>query len=153
VNAVVTSPINSTQHTQGYRFKMKLENNLLSRDSKIVAPKGSDLYALVVESQQARRLVGESKMIITLNAISINGKKIDITTNNINILAPQKQARNTLGKVARGAAIGALINGRDGANDGAKVGLGAAILTRGRATGIASGSLLEFTLTSNIKVN
>ncbi len=152
IHAIVLSSINSSQHKKGHQFKMHLESDIISKNGKVVAPKGSDIYGLVVQSEQARRLVGESKIIITLNAISINNKRVAIKTDAINILAPKKQGRDSVGKVARGAVIGGLINGNDGARDGAKVGLGLAVLTRGKSTGVSSGTLLDFTLTSDFKI-
>ena len=35
---------------------------------------------------------------------------------------------------------------------GAKVGLGAAVLTRGQATGVPSGTMLDFRLSSDVKI-
>jgi hypothetical protein len=49
-------------------------------------------------------------------------------------------------KVAKGAAVGALADGSKGAETGAKIGLGVAILAGGRHAGVAAGTLLEFRL-------
>ena len=148
----MNSTISSSQHRQGYQFKMRLESDLLTQDGNLIASKGSDVYGTVVASQQAGRLRGESKMIITLTAITVGSKQVAIKTNSIDVLAHKSQGRDTVGKVARGAAIGGLINGSDGAKDGAKVGAGLAVLTRGRATGIPAGTILDFTTTANIKI-
>ena len=147
-----TSSANTSQHRAGHQFTMVLESNLISKDGRVIAPKGSSVYATVVSSQQAGRLVGKSEMIVTLNAIEINGKRVAIKTQNINLLAPKSAGRDTVGKVAKGAAIGGLIDGSDGAKTGAKVGVGLAILTRGKSTGIPAGTLLDFTVTANTLV-
>ena len=152
IHAVVLTSINSQEHKQGDQFKMHLENDIVAKNGKVIAKKGSDIYGTIVQSVQARRLIGESKIIITLNAININNRRIAIKTDAINILAPKKQGRDSVGKVARAAVIGGLINGNDGAKDGAKVGLGLAVLTRGKPTGVQSGTLLDFTLTSDFVV-
>ena len=55
----------------------------------------------------------------------------------------QGEGRNTVGRTARAAAIGGLIDGSDGARTGAKVGLGASILTRGESLQVPAGTLLE----------
>jgi len=152
LHLLTTAPLNSAQHKKGYQFKMQLESDLLTQSGELLAKKGSDVYGIVVESTQAGRLIGKSSMIITLNALVIKDKRVTIKTNSINVLAPKKQGRDTAGKVLRGAAIGALADGHDGARTGAKVGLGLAVLTRGRATGVPAGTLLNFTLIANTKI-
>ena len=152
IHVVNTTQIDTQHHKQGHQFKMKLETNLMSENGRVVVPKGSAIYGVVASSQQAGRLVGKSEMIISLNAITVNGKRIAIKTNNINLLAAQAQGRDTARKTLRGAAIGGLINGSDGAKDGAKVGMGVSVLTRGKSTAIPAGKLLNFTLISKIVV-
>ncbi len=55
-------------------------------------------------------------------------------------------------KVLKGAAIGGLASGSSGAKDGAKIGLGVAILGGGKHAGISSGTLLEFHLAEALKL-
>ncbi len=59
----------------------------------------------------------------------------------------EETAKKSAGQVARWTAIGGLSDGSSGARTGAKVGLGAAILTGGNQAEIPAGTLLEFTLT------
>ena len=146
-----TTSLSSRSHTAGHQFSVTLANNLMDHNS-VIAPAGATLYGSVVQSQQAGRLVGNSTLVVSLNAIIVNGKKVTIHTNRINLMNKTSQGRNTTKKVARGAIIGGLINGSDGAKDGAKVGVGAAVLTRGESTGIPAGTLLSFTLTSDVKL-
>ena len=145
-----TTAIDSSKHKRGYQFSMLLESDLVSKDNRIFAKKGSTIYGSVVDSKQAGRLVGKSEMIITLTSISIGSKHIAIKTQNINLLAAKSQGRDTAGKMLRGAAIGALVNGSDGAKDGAKVGAGLAVLTRGKSTGVPAGTLINFSLSSSV---
>ena len=146
-----TSSLSSREHSEGHQFSVKLESNMMDHDVVLV-PAGTTLYGSVLQSQQAGRLVGNSSLVVSLNAIVIEGKKITVHTNKVNVINKTSQGRNTTKKVARGAIIGGLINGSDGAKDGAKVGAGAAVLTRGEATGIPAGTLLSFTLTSDVKL-
>ncbi len=152
LHVVSISQLSTQQHKKGHQFKIRLETPLLSKDKRVVAPEGSDLYGVVVYSKQAGRIVGTSEMVVTLNTIVINEKRVAITTNNLNILSGSGEGRDTAKKTLRGAAIGGLINGSDGAKDGAKVGVGLAILTRGKPTGLSSGKLLDFRLTSKLEV-
>ena len=152
LHIVTTQTLSTQTHKNGNKFKAKLENDLVS-GGKTIAPKGSDIYGVVVDSKQAGRLAGSSSMIIEIEAITINNKRVAISTNKLNALTESKQARDTVGKTARAAAIGGLIDGSDGAKTGAKVGLGMAVLTRGKAAGIQAGTLLDFTITTNVKIN
>ncbi len=85
-------------------------------------------------------------MTITFTHLMINGQLKPIQTSNIQAVVEKGTGRDTVGKTARGAAIGALADGKDGARQGAKIGLGVAILTRGRSVNIPSGTLLDLTL-------
>ena len=76
----------------------------------------------------------------------INNQIRPIRTGEIQAVAESGSGKNTVGKTARGAAIGGLIDGKDGARTGAKVGLGAAILTRGGKINIPANTLLEVPL-------
>jgi len=145
--------VSTASHRRGHQFKMRLESDLRGENNQVLVKKGSTLYAVVVDSQQAGRLIGESKMLVSITAISVEGKRVSVSTNSLNILTAHKQGRDTVGKMAKGAAIGGLINGSDGAKDGAKVGVGLAILTRGKPSGVQAGTLLTFRLTADTKIN
>ncbi len=51
-----------------------------------------------------------------------------------------------------GAVLGALINGKDGAEKGAAAGLGYSLLSKGKQVAIPSGTLIEFRLQQPITV-
>ncbi len=57
-------------------------------------------------------------------------------------------AKTSVGRTARAAAIGGLVDGSDGAKTGAKVGGGAAILTKGNDIQVPKGELIEFILSA-----
>jgi hypothetical protein len=58
------------------------------------------------------------------------------------------EAGRTVGRTARAAAIGGLYGGSSSAKKGAKVGLGASLLTSGSSINIAAGTMLETSLAS-----
>ena len=118
----ITDTVNSRAHGEGHRFTAELEGDLVV-NGMVVAPRGSKIYGQLVKSKQSGRLRGRSKMTITFTHLMINGQLKPIQTSNI----------QTVGKTARGAAIGALANGKKSARKGAKIGLGVAILTAGRS--------------------
>lgn len=149
IHTMTNSVLSTQTHKAGHQFKFLLENDIVI-DGHVIAKKGSDVYGTVIESKQAGRLAGKSSMIIQLTALTVENQRLAIQTNQINAVNESTQGKNTVGKLARGAAIGGLANGSSGAKNGAKVGAGAAVLTRGQATGIPAGTLLDFTLVNDV---
>ena len=141
----LSDTVNSKAHGEGHRFTAELEWDLVVNGT-VVAPRGSKVYGQLAKSEQSGRMVGRSKMTITFTHLMIDGQLKPIQTSNIQTVADKGSAGDSVGKTARGAAIGALADGRDGARKGAKIGLGVAILTGGRSVNIPSGTLLDITL-------
>ncbi len=152
IHVVMTTTLSTKQHRKGHQFKAVLDNDL-TVSGTVVAPKGSDVYGEVTDAKQAGRIAGKSSMVIRLTALSIDNKRVTIRTNSINAMNAAGQGKNTAGKLVRGAAIGGLAKGSKGAKNGLKVGAGAAVLTKGTPTGVPTGTLLDFTLTSQLIVN
>ena len=125
----------------GERFTATLEADLVASNGVIVARGGTKLYGKVVESVKAKRLAGRAKLVIELTDISINNQLRPIVSDQI---AYEGQRSGTLKKVGAGAAIGAIADGGDGARVGTAVGLGAAVLTKGKQIQFAAGTLMEF---------
>jgi len=119
----------------------------LAVDGTVVAPRGSNVYGELIDAKQAGRLVGKSEMTITFTGLMINNQIRPIRTGAIQAVAESGSGKNTVGKTARGAAIGGLIDGSSGAKTGAKVGLGVSVLTRGGRINIPANTLLEVPLT------
>ena len=143
--------LSTREHSTGHLFSVTLAHNIID-NGIVVVPAGATLYGSVVQSQQSGRLVGKSNLVVSLNAIVVDGKRSTIHTNKVQVMNQKSQTRNTTKKVARGAIIGGLINGNEGAKNGAKVGVGVAVLTKGEAISIPAGTLLSFTLTSDVKL-
>ena len=138
-------PLDSSRQRAGHKFTAALEADLAVKNT-IVASRGSNVYGELIDAKQAGRLVGKSEMTITFTGLMVNNRIKSIRTSGVQVVAESGSAKNTVGKSARGAAIGGLIDGRSGAKTGAKVGLGAAILTRGGRINIPANTLLEVTL-------
>jgi len=147
----LSDTLDSSRQSTGHKFSAILEG-ALSKNGVTVAPAGSKVYGVISEAVKARRLAGNAKIMITLTDININGTITPITTSAINALT-ESTARGTTGKVAKGAAIGALADGSSGARDGAKIGLGVAILKGGNQVVVPAGTLLDFKLTAPLKSN
>ncbi len=145
VSIRLSDTLDSGRHSNGHKFAAVLEGALIS-NGITVAPANSKVYGVISEAVKARRLAGSAKLMITLTDINIKGKVTPITTSAINALT-ESTGRGTAGTVAKGAAIGALADGSNGARNGAKVGLGIAILKGGNQVVVPAGTLLDFKLT------
>ena len=91
--------------------------------------------------------MGSSELVLSFTEILIDEQMVDIETASLQAVT-DNTAKNSVGKTARAAAIGGLIDGSSGARTGAKVGLGASIITSGNSINIPAGSLLETQLTA-----
>jgi len=138
--------LNSGVHTAGHKFSGALEGALVA-DGVTVAPAGSKVYGVVTEAEKSGRVAGKAKLLITIDSINLNGQIVPVRTNSINAVTVPTGA-SSAGKVVRGAAIGGLADGSSGAKTGARVGLGAAILSGGNQVVIPPGTLMDFQLTA-----
>ncbi len=138
------SALDSRQHKAGHKFTATLEGDIVANNT-VVAPRGSKVYGQLTESKKSRRLAGRSEMQITLSHILINNQLKPIVTSGVKAVT-DSTAKNTGATIARGAAIGALADGKKGARTGARIGAGVSILTSGNQINIPAGTLLDFTL-------
>ena len=146
----MSETVDSKRHKAGHRFRAQLEGALVV-DGVTVAPKGTMLYGSVVASQQSGRAAGSSNLTIEFSDIMIDDQLYPIATG---ALAAQTggEAGRTVGRTARAAAIGGLIDGCSGARTVAKVGAGASLLTAGASINVPSGTLLDTSLTAPLTV-
>jgi len=140
--------IDTRKNKAGSRFTASLEGKLMVDGQEMVAA-GSKVYGQVVTAKRGG--IGKKKPVLELRLIeiSINGDLRPIKTN---LLSGTGEGGGAGGKVLKGAAIGGLASGSSGAEDGAKIGLGVAILGGGKHAGISSGTLLEFHLAEALKL-
>lgn len=116
-----------------------------------MAPRGTMAYGVVVQSKKSRRAVGSAELSLTFTDLMIDDRLYPMTTAALGAVT-DNEAKNTVGKTARAAAIGGLIDGSSGAKTGAKVGLGASILTGGASLYVPSGTLLETELAEPLEL-
>jgi len=133
----------------GERFTALLEADLVV-DGNVLAARGSKVYGRVVESKKAGRIRGVAKLVIDLTDLMIGGQMFPLVTEQLEY---EGQRSGTLKKVAKGAAVGGLIDGGDGAGKGAGVGVAMAVMTKGNQISIPAKSLIEFRITQALKVS
>lgn len=136
--------IDSRKHKAGHKFTAALEGDLVS-GSVVVAPKGSVVYGVIASAKRSKRLRGQTELVLTLTEINVNNQLKPIVTSKIKAVGG-KTGKQTVGRAARGAAVGGLADGKDGAETGAKVGLALSILGGSGDISIPQGTLLEFRL-------
>ncbi len=141
--------VDTRNNKTGQRFTAVLEANLMSGDI-IVAKKGSKVYGVLTNVKKAGRIAGTASMTLELRDISINDVMVAIRTQPVSGQG-DNTAKTSVGRTARAAAIGGLIDGSDGAKTGAKVGVGAALLTKGDDIQIPKDSLLDFILSAPLE--
>jgi hypothetical protein len=137
-----TSQLETGQTKSGAKFTAALQTDLVVGNT-VVAPAGATVYGRVVESKKAGRLVGKAKLTIELTDLKINNQLQPIVTEQ---LSSTGERQGTLKKVGAGAAVGGIADGEDGAKTGAAVGLGAAVLSKGKQIHVPAGTVIEFRL-------
>jgi hypothetical protein len=143
--------IDSKRHSAGHKFRGQLEGALVT-DGVTVAPRGTFVYGTITASSKSGRMAGKSTLAMEFTDIMIDDQLFPFATEG---LAAQSggEGKRTIGRTARAAAIGGLIDGSSGARTGAKVGAGASLLTSGSSLSVPAGTLLETTLRVPLQVN
>ena len=142
--------VDTRQHSAGHKFRGQLEGALVV-DGVTIAPRGTIMYGTVVAAQQSGRAVGQSQLAMEFTDIMIDDQLYPIATEGLAAQSNQEAGRS-LGRTARAAAIGGLIDGSSGARTGAKVGLGASIITGGESINVPTGTLLETQLRTPLTI-
>jgi hypothetical protein len=139
----------SSRNAPGANFTTKLEYDLVA-NGVIVARAGTVIYGKVQSSSQARRARGRSTLDIRLVQMVPRGSPVPISTSSY-----KEAGEASIKKVARAAAVGAVIGNNTGDGDqgeGAAIGAGIAMLKPGQTLTIAPGTILEFTLQQPVTV-
>ena len=105
--------IDSNRHGAGHRFRGQLEGAIVV-DGITVAPRGTYVHGRITQAQQARRATGSSELTGEFTDIMINDQLFPISTGSLTA-GTSGEAANTVGRTARGAALGGLAGGSSGA--------------------------------------
>ena len=140
----MSDTVDSRNHGAGHRFRGQLESAVVI-DGVTVLPRGTMLHGQVMGAQQSGRAVGSSSLSLAFTDVMIDDVLHPISTEGMSAQTSGEGAR-TVGRTARAAAIGGLIDGRSGARTGAKVGAGVSILTSGASVNVPRGTIVETSL-------
>ncbi len=142
--------IDSEKAKEGQTFAASLDQPI-AIDGQVVLPKGTEMTVKLVQAQQSGKFTGKTELTVSLWAVNIKGKIIDIDTQNITEASSSRGAQTA--KVAGGAAaVGAVIGAIAGGGKGAAIGAGAGgaggaavqAATKGQRVKIESETLLTF---------
>lgn len=100
--------IDSRRHQAGHRFRAQLESAIVI-DGITAVPRGAFVHGRITQASQGGRAVGSSEMAIEFTDLMINDQLFEIATEGMQAKTGN-EAANTLGRTARAAAIGGLIN-------------------------------------------
>jgi hypothetical protein len=142
------SELDSRKHGVGHMFTVTLDNNLVVNGQSL-ATKGTKLYGRTTKAKKGGMIAGSSEMDLQLSDIMIKDVPHPIVTSGIKAITENK-AGTTAKTTGIGAAVGGIAGGKKGALTGAAVGLGLSALGGGKSINIPEGTLLEFTLESEL---
>ena len=134
--------VDSKEDAAGNRFTAVLQANL-EVNGRVVAPKGSTVYGRLTSAKKGGRAFGKAELQLELTDIVIGDQLHPIITGEYELTG---QSQGTLKKTAIGAALGALLDGGDGAKKGAAAGLGLSLISKGKQVSLGEGTIIEFRL-------
>jgi hypothetical protein len=154
-----TSVIDTRSARDGDRWEGSLEKPLQSGDWT-VAPKGSAVNGVVVNSDPGGRVKGRASLVLAVTGLRLpDGRSVELNTIRITRIAPGTVKKDTIRTgiaSGLGAAIGAIAGGGQGAaigaGAGAAGGAGVALATRGAPASVPAESVLNFTLAAPLTI-
>lgn len=151
-------PVDSSVNQTGEMFRASLDEPIVVSGRTIVA-RGANVTTKLVAVEEAGRISGRSELALILYDVTINGRKYEITTEEVSQQGASRGAQSAQrigGLAAIGAIIGAVAAGGKGAAQGAAAGAGAAtavqVLTHGENVRIPAEARLDFTLSSPLNL-
>src|SRR5260370_20246130 len=115
--------VDSQTNRVGQTFRASLDQPVML-DGNAVIPRGADVTVKLVDQKDSGKLTGRADLTLSLQAISVNGRMVDINTQSVKQESSSRGERTA--KVAGGtAAVGAIIGAVAGRGKGAAIGAGA----------------------------
>lgn len=151
-------PVDSEVDKLGQTYRASLDEPIVLNGETVV-PRGADIIAKLVEDRQSGKLTGKTVITIDLVSIKVNGKLLDIDTEEVERSSGSRTAKS--GKIAGSlAALGAIVGGIAGGGKGAAIGAvsgagagaGVQVLTKGEKVRIPSETRLTFTLQNPVRL-
>jgi hypothetical protein len=146
----MTEGVDSKRHKAGHMFSGRLEGDL-AVGGVVVARNGSKVYGRLTDAKKAGRVAGKAVLALELTDLTVDEKPHPITTSEYRDVTAGEEKR-TAKRLAKGAAIGGIIDGSDGAKRGLAIRGGISLITPGEQIKVPAGTLLEFTLAEDLVI-
>jgi hypothetical protein len=150
--------VDSERSRLGETFRASLDEPVVVNGQEVI-PRGADVLTKLVEDQKSGHIAGKTIMTLAIQTITINGRPVDVTTNDVETASTGRGKRSAGvigGTAALGAIIGGIVGGGKGAaigaGSGAAVGAGTEVLTGGQKVKIPSETRLTFRLQNPVQL-
>jgi hypothetical protein len=127
LTVTIDQSVSTKTNTSGDRFDASLAEPV-TIDGDEVLPSGTRASGTITQAQSAGRVKGGALLALTLDSVTVHGKRYSIETNSFEEVGKGRGKRTAIGAgggAAFGAIIGALAGGGKGAAIGALAGGGA----------------------------
>ncbi|HWC97810.1 MAG TPA: hypothetical protein VG456_13695 [Candidatus Sulfopaludibacter sp.] len=154
----IIDPVDSEKATTGQTYRASIDQPITA-GGDVVIPRGADVLMKLVESKEAGKLTGRAELTLALVSVTVDGRVIDINTQNIT-QESDARGKRTATKAGGGAVLGAIIGGlaggaggaAAGAGAGAAAGTGVEAISKGPKVKIPSETRLTFVLDNPVTI-
>jgi hypothetical protein len=158
IEVTVDQALSSKTNNAGDQFAASLAAPVVVNGKQVIA-KGAAVSGTITDSKSAGRFKGNAELSLTLNSVTVDGRRYDLKTSSYSDATGSRGKRTALTTgigAAAGAAIGALAGGGKGAAVGAGAGAGAGLaggaLTGERDVEVPAETKLDFQLTEPVTI-
>lgn len=154
----IIDAVDSETANTGQTYRATIDQPITVAGSTVI-PRGTDALVKLVEVKQAGKLTGRAELTLALASITVDGKVVNIDTQNI-VEDSNARGKSTATKAGAGAVLGAVIGGIAGGAKGAAAGAGAGAgagtaveaLSKGPKVKVPSETRLTFVLDNPVTI-
>ncbi|HKE22845.1 MAG TPA: hypothetical protein VKB88_10670 [Bryobacteraceae bacterium] len=150
--------VDSEKANVGQTFRASMDEPVAVNGDTVI-PRGSDVVVKLVDAKDSGRATGRAELTLSLQSIIVNGKTVDINSQNITKESGSRGVK-TAKAAGIGAAVGTIIGAAAGGGKGAAIGAGAGAATgagvemasKGEKVKVPSETRLTFVLDSPVNI-
>ena len=84
----------SSRDAVGKEYRASLDEPLVNQTGEIVAPRGSDVLAVLTNRQESGRFAGKTELRLALRSLTIQGKRYDVSSTDVVEASSSRTARS-----------------------------------------------------------